>query len=157
MISSRNESALIQIIPESINIKKYDPEKINKQIITIKNNCNIPLILSLSSSDSSILILRESSIKICIKQDKTLSFIISDKNYGKNKRHLTKPKKLFIFIKNDLIEEKFEVILSYITNDNLYYSENKKLKTKSYLSYSNNNKKKKIKLFSDENNKKIIY
>jgi len=147
MINNKIETTLIQIIPESLILKRYYPNKINEQTITIRNNCNIPLILSLSSSDSNILILKESSIKIGIKQKKSLSFIISDKNYIKNKKNL-KPKKLYIFMKNDLLEEKFEIILSYNSLDNLSLSENKNMKTKHLFSFNKHNKKKK--LFSNE-------
>ena len=147
MINSKVETTLIQIIPETLILKRYYPNKINEQTITIRNNCSIPLILSLSSSDSNILILKESSIKIGIKQKKSLSFIISDKNYIKNKKNL-KPKKIYIFMKNDLLEEKFEIILSYNSLDNLSLSENKNMKTKHYFSFNKNNNKKK--LFSNE-------
>ena len=147
MINSKNETTLIQIIPETLILKRYYPNRINEQTITIRNNCNIPLILSLSSSDSNILILKESSIKIGIKQKKPLSFIISDKNYIKNKKNL-KPKKLYIFMKNDLLEERFEIILAYNSLDNLSLSENRYLKTKHYFSFNNHNNKKK--LFSNE-------
>lgn len=151
MINNKIETTLIKIIPESITLKKYYPGKMNEQTITICNNCNIPLILSLISSDSSMLILRESSIKIGVKQKKALSFIISDKNYIKNKKNLKKPKKLFIFIKNDLLEEKFEIILSYNTLDNLSFSENKNIKSKNFFSFNKQNNKKK--LFSNEKKK----
>jgi hypothetical protein len=151
MINNKIETTLIKIIPESITLKKYYPGKTNEQTITICNNCNIPLILSLISSDSSMLILKESSIKIGVNQKKALSFIISDKNYVKNKKNLKKPKKLFIFIKNDLLEEKFEIILSYNTLDNLSFSENKNMKSKNFFSFNKQNKK--TKLFSNEKKK----
>lgn len=152
MINNKIETTLIQIIPESLIIKRYYPNKINEQTITIRNNCNIPLMLSLSSSDSNILILKESSIKIGIKQKKSLSFIISDKNYIKSKRNL-KPKKLYIFMKNDLLEEKFEIILAYNSLDNLSLSESKNIKCAKMLSFNNHNKEKKI--FSNEKRKII--
>lgn len=142
MTNNKNETTLIQIIPESVNLKKYYPEKINEQIITIRNNCNIPLILFLTSSDSNILILKESSIKIGKKQKKTFSFIIKDNNYKKNQKIFTKPKKLYIFLKNDLIEEKIEVILSYYYYENSAFSENKIPKNRGYLSFNSHNKSK---------------
>lgn len=142
MISSKIETTLIQIIPEYINLKNYYPERINEQTITIRNNCNIPLILFLSSSDSNLLLLKDSSIKIGKKQKKSLSFIIKDVNYKKNKKLLSKPKKLYIFIKNDLIEEKFEIILSYYSNGNSAFSENKNSKITGYLSFNTHTKKK---------------
>lgn len=153
MINSKIDTTLIKIIPELITLRKYYPGKMNEQTITICNNCNIPLILSLISSDSSILILKESSIKIGVKQKKALSFSISDKNYIKNKKNLKKPKKLFIFIKNDLLEEKFEIILSYNTLDNLSFSENKNMKSKNFFSFNKQNKK--MKLFSNEKKKTV--
>lgn len=142
MTNNKNETTLIQIIPESVNLKKYYPEKINEQIITIRNNCNIPLILFLTSSDSNILILKESSIKIGKNQKKTFSFIIKDNNYKKNQKFFTKPKKLYIFLKNDLIEEKIEVILSYYYYENSAFSENKIPKNRGYLSFNSHNKSK---------------
>ena len=151
MNNNKIETTLIQIIPEYYNIKSYNPDKLNEYIITICNNCNIPLILSLSSSDSSILILKESSMKIGKKQKKALTFMIKDKNYAKSKKCLGKPKKLYIFIKNDLIEEKFEIILSYYSIENSAFSENKNGKNKGFLSFN------KLKENSHEiKNKKII-
>ena len=141
MINSKNDATLIQLIPESINIKNYYPEKMNEQTFTIKNNCNIPLILSLSSSDSNLLLLRESSIKIGKKQKKALSFIIKDKNYKKNKNNLMKPKKLYIFVKNDLVEEKFEIILSYYSNLGMAFSENKNSKNRGIICFNSQIKK----------------
>ena len=70
MTNHKKETTLMQIIPGCVNLKNYYPEKINEQIITILNNCNIPLILFLTSSDSNILILKEPSIKIGKKQKK---------------------------------------------------------------------------------------
>ena len=155
MINNKIETTLIQIIPEYYNIKNYNPDKLNEYTITICNNCNIPLILSLSSSDSSILILKESSIKISKKQKKALTFMIKDKNFSKNKKCLGKPKKLYIFIKNDLIEEKFEILLSYYSLENSAFSENKNEKNKGYLSFNSKNK---LKIYSnnENKNKKII-
>ena len=125
MNTSKTETTLIKIIPKYIKIKNYNPDKIKEQTITIRNNCNIPLILFLSSSDSNILLLKDSSIKIGKKQKKSISFTIKDKNYSKNKKTFARPKKLYIFIKNDLFEEKFEITLSYNNFDNFVFSENK--------------------------------
>lgn len=130
------------------NTRLPQPERINEQTITIRNNCNIPLILFLSSSDSNLLLLKDSSIKIGKKQKKSLSFIIKDVNYKKNKKFLSKPKKLYIFIKNDLIEEKFEIILSYYSIGNSAFSESKDSKKTGYLYFNTHTKKK---LNSNEN------
>ena len=153
MISNKIETTLIQLIPEHINIKSYNPDKLNEYTITICNNCNIPLILSLSSSDSSILLLKDSSIKIGKKQKKAITFMIKDKNFSKNKKNFCKPKKLYIFIKNDLIEEKFEITLSYYSLENTAFSENKNGKNKGFLSFNSKNKNK---INSNENKQKKI-
>ena len=153
MISNKIETTLIQLIPERINIKSYNPDKLNEYTITICNNCNIPLILSLSSSDSSILLLKDSSIKIGKKQKKAITFMIKDKNFSKNKKNFCKPKKLYIFIKNDLIEEKFEITLSYYSLENTAFSENKNVKNKGFLSFNSKNKNK---INSNENKQKKI-
>ena len=153
MNNNKIETTLIQIIPEYLNLKNYNPDKINEQTITIRNNCNIPLLLFLSSSDTNILLLKDSSIKIGKKQKKTISFTIKDKNYSKNKKIAGKPKKVYIFIKNDLIEEKFEISLSYYNCDNLVFSENKSGNNK----FINFNSQKQNRFNSQENKiKKII-
>lgn len=148
MINNKIETTLIHIIPEYFDIKTYNPNKLNEYTITICNNCNIPLILSLSSSDSNILTLKESSIKIGKKKKKAISFLIKDKNFS-NKKNVTKPKKLYIFIKNDLIEEKFEIILSYYS----FSANNNNSKNKIFLSF---NKRTKYIINSNENKEKII-
>ena len=154
MIKNKIDTTLIQLIPEYLNIKSYNPDKTNEQTITIRNNCNVPLILYLNSSDSSILLLKESSIKIGKKQKKTISFIIKDKNYSKNKKIFGKPKKIYIFLKNDLIEEKFEITLSYYNNDNYLFSENKSGKNSRMIPFHSQNK---FRFNSNENRfKKII-
>ena len=137
MINNKIETTLIQIIPEYLNLKSYNPDKLNEHTITIRNNCNIPLILFLSSSDSNILLLKESSIKIGKKQKKSISFIIKDKNFSKNKKIKGKPKKVYIFIKNDLIEEKYEITLSYYSYENSLLSEIKRGKNMGFLSFNN--------------------
>ena len=136
MNNNKIETTLIQIIPEYLNLKSYYPDKLNEHTITIRNNCNVPLILFLSSSDSNILLLKESSIKIGKKQKKSISFIIKDKNFSKNKKITGKPKKVYIFIKNDLIEEKFEITLSYYSYENSLLSEIKRGKNKGILSFN---------------------
>ena len=153
MTNNKSETTLIQILPEYINLKNYNPDKINEQTITIRNNCNIPLLLFLSSSDNNILLLKDSSIKIGKKQKKTISFIIKDKNFSKNKKISGKLKKVYIFIKNDLIEEKFEIFLSYYNYDNLVFSENKSGKNK-FINFNSQNKNR----FNSQENKgkKII-
>ena len=153
MNNNKIETTLIQIIPEYLNLKSYNRDKLNEHTITILNNCNVPLILFLSSSDSNILLLKESSIKIGKKQKKSISFIIKDKNFSKIKKFSGKPKKVYIFIKNDLIEEKFEITLSYYCYENSLLSEIKRGKNNGLLSFntktkyrfnSNGNRPKKI-------------
>ena len=119
MSNNKIDNAFIQIIPEKIIINNYSSNKLSKSLI-IQNNCNIPLIFHLTPSDSSFILLTDNSVRISPKSKKKITFIISDNLYKtsfKNKPFI-KQKKLYIFIKNDLVEEKVEIILSYYCNKN---------------------------------------
>ena len=124
--NNKINNAFVQIIPEKIDITNYSNDKLRK-ILTIQNNCNIPLIFHLTPSDSSFILLTDNTVRISPKSKKKIAFIISDnlyKTFYKNKLFF-KPKKLNIFIKNDLVEEKVEILLSYYCNKN-------------YIQYPNN-------------------
>ena len=124
--NNKINNAFVQIIPEKIDITNYSNDKLRK-ILTIQNNCNIPLIFHLTPSDSSFILLTDNTVRISPKSKKKIAFIISDnlyKTFYKNKLFF-KPKKLNIFIKNDLVEEKVEILLSYYCNKN-------------YIKYPNN-------------------
>lgn len=124
--NNKINNAFVQIIPEKIDITNYSNDKLRKSL-TIQNNCNIPLIFHLTPSDSSFILLTDNTVRISPKSKKKIAFIISDnlyKTFYKNKLFF-KPKKLNIFIKNDLVEEKVEILLSYYCNKN-------------YIQYPNN-------------------
>ena len=119
MSNNKIDNAFIQIIPEKIIIHNYSSNKLSKSLI-IQNNCNIPLIFHLAPSDSSFILLTDNSVRISPKSKKKITFIISDNLYKtsyKNKSFL-KQKKLYIFIKNDFVEEKVEILLSYYCKKN---------------------------------------
>ncbi len=124
--NNKINNAFVQIIPEKIDITNYSNDKLRKSL-TIQNNCNIPLIFHFTPSDSSFILLTDNTVRISPKSKKKIAFIISDnlyKTFYKNKLFF-KPKKLYIFIKNDLVEEKVEILLSYYCNKN-------------YIQYPNN-------------------
>lgn len=115
--NNKINNAFVQIIPEKIDITNYSNDKLRKSL-TIQNNCNIPLIFHLTPSDSSFILLTDNTVRISPKSKKKIAFIISDnlyKTFYKNKLFF-KPKKLYIFIKNDLVEEKVEILLTYYCN-----------------------------------------
>lgn len=114
------DNTFIQIIPEKINIENYSKNQLNKTFI-ISNNCNISLLLYLSPSDSDFIFLKDSSIRIGPKSKKKISFSVMDKYYKNitNNKTLLKPKKLYIMVKNDIIDEKIEIILSYYSKKNI--------------------------------------
>ena len=121
--NNKINNAFVQIIPEKIDITNYSNDKLRKSL-TIQNNCKIPLIFHLTPSDSSFILLIDNTVRISPKSKKKIAFIISDnlyKTFCKNKLFF-KPKKLNIFIKNDLVEEKVEILLSYYCNKNYYCS-----------------------------------
>ena len=117
--NNKINNAFVQIIPEKIDITNYSNDKLRK-ILTIQNNCNIPLIFHFTPSDSSFILLTDNTVRISPKSKKKIAFIISDnlyKTFYKNKLFF-KPKKLYIFIKNDFVEEKVEILLSYYCKKN---------------------------------------
>ena len=123
---------LLTIVPGNINIENFIPGRVYKQTITIYNTCNIPIIINLRSSDKSKLIIDKTLLRIEVNDSQKVELVIQDKiNYANNKLP-TKPKKLFVIIKGELIEEKFEVNLMYFCNKNTnqnVISENNKAKT----------------------------
>ena len=119
MLNNKIDNTFVQIIPEKMKIENYTSNKLNK-ILTFINNCNITLNIYLTPSDSNLITLTETSIRISPKSKKEISFSITDnlfKSFSKNKI-LIKPKKLYIYIKNDLIEEKVEILLLYYCRKN---------------------------------------
>ena len=103
---------LITVIPGSITIQNFIPGKIYKEAIVIYNTCNVPITIKLTTSDKNKLLLNESIIRLGVNHTKKINIIIQDKvKYNYNKFPFQK--KLFIHLKGDLIDEKFEINLYY--------------------------------------------
>ena len=115
-MSEKNHPNLITIIPECINISHFIPGKIYKPFFTIYNTCNIPIILNLRSSDRNKLILNDNLIRLEVNQSKKINLIIQDNvNYSSGK--IPSKKKLYISLKGEFIEEKYDINLIYFTNE----------------------------------------
>ena len=109
---------LLTIVPGNITIENFVPGRVYKQTITIYNTCHIPIIINLRSSDKSKLIIDKTLLRIEVNESQKVDLVIQDKiNYAINKLP-TKPKKLFVIIKGELIDEKFEINLLYFSNKN---------------------------------------
>ena len=103
---------VITVIPGSFTIQNFIPGKIYKDAIVIYNTCNVPITIKLTSSDKNKLLLNENIIRLGVNQTKKINIIIQDKvKYNYNKFPFQK--KLFIHLKGDLIDEKFEINLYY--------------------------------------------
>ena len=115
-MSEKKHPNLITIIPECINISHFIPGKIYKPFFTIYNTCNIPIILNLRSSDRNKLILNDNLIRLEVNQSKKINLIIQDNvNYSSGK--IPSKKKLYISLKGEFIEEKYDINLIYFTNE----------------------------------------
>ena len=152
MLNNKIDNTFVQIIPEKMKIENYTSNKLNK-ILTFINNCNITLNIYLTPSDSNLITLTETSIRISPKSKKEISFSITDnlfKSFSKNKI-LIKPKKLHIYIKNDLIEEKVEILLLYYCRKNNFEFKNYNIDDNFNFNYNDN-----ILLSDDINNTDIF-
>ena len=108
---------LLTIVPGSINIENFIPGRVYKETLTIYNTCKIPIIINLRSSDKSKLILSKSLLRIEVKDSKKVDLVIQDKINYSSKKLPTEPKKIFIYINGELIEEKYEINLMYFCNN----------------------------------------
>ena len=152
MLNNKIDNTFVQIIPEKMKIENYTSNKLNK-ILTFINNCNITLNIYLTPSDSNLITLTETSIRISPKSKKEISFSITDnlfKSFSKNKI-LIKPKKLYIYIKNDLIEEKVEILLLYYCRKNNFEFKNYNIDDNFNFNYNDD------KLISDDINNTDIF
>ena len=111
---------LLTIVPGSINIENFIPGRVYKETLTIYNTCKIPIIINLRASDKSKLILSKSLLRIEVNDSKKVDLVIQDKINYSSKKLPTTPKKLFIHIKGELIEEKYEINLMYFCNNNTF-------------------------------------
>ena len=111
---------LLTIIPGSINIENFIPGRVYKETLTIVNTCKIPIIINLRSSDKSKLILNKSLLRIEVNDSQKVDLVIQDKINYSSKKLPTKPKKIYIHINGELIEEKYEITLMYFCNKNTF-------------------------------------
>ena len=109
---------LLTVIPGNITIENFVPGRVYKETLMIYNTCNVPIIISLKSSDKSKLTISETKLRIGVNQASKLDLLIQDKINYKYIKTPTKQKRLFIHMKGDLIDEKYEINL-------LYYDKNK--------------------------------
>ena len=109
---------LLTVIPGNITIDNFVPGRVYKETLMIYNTCNVPIVINLKSSDKSKLSISETKLRIGVNQVKKLDLLIQDKINYKYIKTPTKQKKLFIHMKGDLIDVKYEINL-------LYYDKNK--------------------------------
>ena len=109
---------LLTVIPGNITIENFVPGRAYKETLTIYNTCNVPIVINLKSSDKSKLSISDSKLRIGVNQAKKLDLLIQDKMNYKYIKTPIKQKKLFIHMKGDLIDVKYEINL-------LYYNKNK--------------------------------
>ena len=124
------QSNLLSIVPGSITIENFIPGRVYKERLKIENKTNIPIIINLRSSDNSKLILNKSLLRIEVKDKKMVDLVIQDKINYSSKNLPTKPKKIYIYITGEIIEDKFEITLMYFCNNNTlsnYGKDNSKL------------------------------
>ena len=111
---------LLTIVPGSINIENFIPGRVYKETLTIYNTCKIPIIVNLRASDKSKLILNKSLLRIEVNDSQKVDLVIQDKINYSSKKLPTTPRKLFIHINGELIEEKYEINLMYFCNNNTF-------------------------------------
>ena len=119
MSEEQKRPNLLTVVPGSINIENFVPGRVYKETLMIYNTYKVPIVLNLKSSDSNKLVISESKLRIGVNQSKKLDLIIQDKLNYKYIKNPIKHKKLFIHMKGELIDEKYEINL-------FYYNKNKK-------------------------------
>ena len=119
MSEEQKRPNLLTVVPGSINIENFVPGRVYKEALMIYNTYKVPIVLNLKSSDSNKLMISESKLRIGVNQSKKLDLIIQDKLNYKYIKNPIKHKKLFIHMKGELIDEKYE-------NNLFYYNKNKK-------------------------------
>ena len=61
---------LLTVIPGNITIENFVPGRVYKETLTIYNTCNVPIVISLKSSDKSRLSISDSKLRIGINNQK---------------------------------------------------------------------------------------
>ena len=118
MSSEQMRPNLLTVVPGNINIENFVPGRVYKETLMIYNTYNVPIVLNLKSSDKNKLTISESKMRIGVNQSKKLDLIIQDKLNYKYTKTPVKLKKLFIHMKGDLIDEKYEINLIYYQKNN---------------------------------------
>ena len=113
MSSEQIRPNLLTVVPGNINIENFVPGRVYKETLMIYNTCNVPIVLNLKTSDKNKLTISESKMRIGVNQSKKLDLIIQDKLNYKYAKTPVKQKQLFIHMKGDLIDEKYEINLIY--------------------------------------------
>ena len=109
---------LLTIYPGSIIIENFIPGRVYRDSLTIFNTSTIPIIFTIRASDKSKLILNKSLLRIEVNDSQKVDLVIQDKINYSSKKLPTKPKKLYIYLNGELIEEKYEITLMYFCNNN---------------------------------------
>lgn len=102
---------LITVVPGSILIENFIPGKKYKELISIYNTSKTPISLKLSPNDKTKLQSSESFIRLSSGQCCQVTITIQDN--VKYRRKVPTSRKLFLFLRGELIEEKYEVNLLY--------------------------------------------
>ena len=132
MTSEEMRPNLLTVVPGNINIENFVPGRVYKETLMLYNTYNIPIVLNLKSSDKNKLTLSETKMRIGVNQSKRLELLIQDKLNYKYTKTPIKQKKLFIHMKGELIDEKYEINL-------IYYHKNSANNGKAYNHNLNNN------------------
>lgn len=119
---------IIKFLPERIDIKNFQQNRTYTEPIAIFNCVEVPLILKIKSSDSNKIRLSDAAIKINPKQSKEIVLTIKE---GKGIKIINERKRLFLWVKGDLVEEKFIIEFQYNNNQN----NNKKKALYSHVSF----------------------
>lgn len=109
-MSKKVFSTVIQFFPERIDIKNFQQGKAYTEPVTIFNCVDVPIALKIKSSDSNKIHLSDTSIKINSKQSKEILLTIKE---DKGIKIINERKRLFIWVKGDLVEEKFIIEFQY--------------------------------------------
>ena len=110
---------LLTVVPGNINIENFVPGRVYKETLMIYNTCNVPIVISLKPSDKNKLTVSDSTIRIGVNQSKKVDLLIQDKLNYKYMKTPVKQKKLFIRMKGELIDEKYEINLIYYHKNNI--------------------------------------
>ena len=109
---------LLTVVPGNINIENFVPGRVYKETLMIYNTCDVPIVISLKPSDKNKLTISETTLRIGVNQSKKVDLIIQDKLNYKYTKTPVKQKKLFIKMRGELIDEKYEINLIYYHKNN---------------------------------------